>query len=70
MSEFLATQLALKWSVNRLLQHVVVKMNFGLESLITVLALKVSNILVDRVDVSLKSALLREVLPAEFTPYL
>ena len=70
MSEFLATLLALKWSVTRVLQHVVVKMNFGLESLITVLTLKISNILVDRVDVSLKSALLREVLPAEFTPYL
>ena len=61
---------ALPRPVAGVLQQVVVQVDPCLERFITVGALELSNILVYGVDMRLQSALLREVLATEFTPYL
>lgn len=68
--EGLAALAALPRLVAGVLQQVVVQVDPRLERFITVGALELSNIFVYGVDMRLQSALLREVLATEFTPYL
>ena len=49
------------------LQHVILKVKASLEGLVTMRAGKRPDVVVDRVDVSRQSALLREVLSTELT---
>ena len=70
VSEEVSALLALPGPTSRVLQQVVLQVGLGFESLITVGAVELPDIFVDGIDVGLQSALLREILPTEFTPNL
>ena len=70
VSEAVATLLALPGPAARVLQEVVLKVGLGFESFITVGAGELPDVFVDGVNVGLQPALLREILPTEFTPNL
>ena len=70
MSEAVTALLALPGPAPGVLQEMVVQVGLGFESFITVRTLELPDIFVDRINVGLQSALLREILPTEFTPNL
>ena len=70
VSEAVPALLALEGSPAGVLEEVVLQVGLGLEGLITVRTVELADVFVYRVNVGLESALLREVLPAKFTPNL